>query len=211
MSAIDNSFSMTHDTQFVYRLLLELTARPGEVGSIRQAADKIGLLPGAGDVALAVAYTLLDSEVGCFADVERLPELAGVIRLRTLSRSAGASAADYLFADGTQAPGEWAGSVRRGTLGEPEMGATVLLLVDALEAESRSSAGEQPEGNAVRLMMTGPGIEEEHRLLVGGLDPRWLACREGWNEEYPTGVDLILYTPGGEVAAIPRSTQLKGA
>lgn len=205
MTAIDNSFSIVHDAQSIYRLLLHTMARPGEIGRIAPSAEKIGLLPGAGDMALALAFTLLDSEVGYFADLEQVPELAGTIRLRTLSRAVAADDADYVFADGTAAPGIWASSIRRGTLSEPETGATVLLLVDALEPGISNE-----QGNAARLMLIGPGIADAHHLRVGGLDPRWLKIRERWNEEYPTGVDLILFTPDGNVAALPRTTEARG-
>jgi len=205
MTAIDNAFSIVHDTQTIYRLLLNLTARPGEVGQIAASADRIGLLPGAGNTALALAFTFLDSEVGYFVDLEPVPELSGIIRLRTLSRPVAGDAADYIFADGGKAPGYWASSVRRGTLSEPEMGATVLLLVDSLETELASE-----RENTVRLTLSGPGIKDECHLQVGGFDLGWLSIRENWNEEYPMGVDLILFTPDGKLAALPRTTQARG-
>jgi alpha-D-ribose 1-methylphosphonate 5-triphosphate synthase subunit PhnH len=205
MSAINNTFSIVYDTQSIYRLLLNLTARPGEIGRVALSASKIGLLPGAGDTALALAFMLLDSEVGFFVDMEQVPELAGMIRLRTLSWPATAEAADYIFADGTSAPGTWASTIRRGTLAEPEMGATVILQVDALEAGFASEST-----NDVQLTLSGPGIADVQHLRVGGLDRHWLTIRESWNEEYPMGVDLILFTPDGILAALPRTTKVKG-
>lgn len=205
MSAIDNTFSIVHDTQTIYRLLLNLMARPGEIGHVGSSASKIGVLPGAGDMALALAFTLLDSEVGYAVDIESLPALAGNIRLRTLSHPVSAEAADYIFADGAGAPGEWVSKIRKGTLSEPEMGATVILKVASLEP---GLAGAQTD--AIGLTLAGPGIKDVTYLQVGGLDHRWLAARESWNEEYPTGVDLILFTQGGMLAALPRTTQVKG-
>ncbi|QHT62932.1 phosphonate C-P lyase system protein PhnH [Paenibacillus lycopersici] len=205
MSAIDNPFSIVHDTQTIYRLLLNLMSRPGEVGQAVSSASKIGVLPGAGDMALALAFTLLDSEVGYCVDIDSLPELAANIRLRTLSRPVSAESADYIFADGACAPGEWASRLRKGTLSEPETGATVILQIDSLEPGLAVA-----QADALTLTLAGPGIRDAAHLQVGGLDRRWLTARDGWNEEYPTGVDMILFTAGGQLAALPRTTQVKG-
>ena len=95
------------------------------------------------------------------------------------------------------ATGLWAAldALAQGTEEEPHRAATLILQVDSLV-----------EGAGWRL--TGPGIEHEHRLAVGGLPAGfatdWAANRAG----FPCGIDLILCA-GDRLAALPRTTALE--
>lgn len=84
-----------------------------------------------------------------------------------------------------------------GTLESPEQGATLVLLVEALDA------GDE-------LMLTGPGIATTQPLQVRGVHPDWWQQRRRWNAAFPIGVEMILVSDDRAVA-IPRTTIVTGA
>ncbi len=78
----------------------------------------------------------------------------------------------------------------------PDRSATVIVQVEAL-------AGGPP------LTLTGPGIRESVSFAPAGL-PDDFRSRLALNHSlFPRGVDLIM-TDGSKIAALPRSTRLKG-
>ncbi len=81
-----------------------------------------------------------------------------------------------------------------GTLEEPEDGATLIIIVDAL--------GDGP----LHIHARGPGIESENTWTVAGLDPTWFVQRAAWID-YPRGVDIIL-ADSQRIVGIPRTTVL---
>jgi alpha-D-ribose 1-methylphosphonate 5-triphosphate synthase subunit PhnH len=62
-------------------------------------------------------------------------------------------------------------------------------------------------GEGMELRLTGPGIEGETRLRVGGLHPGLWLLRAALCG-YPLGIELVL-VDGDSVAAIPRSTTVE--
>jgi alpha-D-ribose 1-methylphosphonate 5-triphosphate synthase subunit PhnH len=88
-----------------------------------------------------------------------------------------------------------------GTLESPELGATLVLTVDALgDAPSPGDA-------AVVLQLQGPGVPGVRALSVTGLHLDWLARRAAWVGAYPMGVDIVLAAPDALVA-LPRTTRV---
>jgi alpha-D-ribose 1-methylphosphonate 5-triphosphate synthase subunit PhnH len=197
------TFDAVHQTQRLYRKLLDAMARPG---TVRSVADEYRGLPfesGGETVAAAIALTLIDGEVAFSFDLGgSSPEtLAEWIRKRTFGRITAPDKADYVFAPGMPEETEIMqryGRIRTGSLMSPEDGATVLLLVSGFGRSGESGHG---------WTLTGPGIADETELSVTGLSPVWMELRGRWNELYPMGVDMILFSPDGELAALPRTTR----
>lgn len=75
----------------------------------------------------------------------------------------------------------------------PDDGATIVI-------ETRLGAG-------CKLKLTGPGIETDKTVQVGGLGDAFWNIRQG-RARYPMGFDIIL-VDGQNVVAIPRSTQVE--
>lgn len=172
--------------QRVFRRLMEAAAFPGRIVAIAEDND-------ATDALTAVLATLLDGEVS-LADPEGL--VAGENWPRLETRAAAPEQADFILAQGARALGV---EPRLGSLESPERSATLILRVAAL-------------GHGAAYGLSGPGVngEDDRRaseLRVTGLDPAWLAAREGWVSAFPLGVDFIL-VDAGRAAALPRTTRI---
>jgi alpha-D-ribose 1-methylphosphonate 5-triphosphate synthase subunit PhnH len=109
------------------------------------------------------------------------------------ARPAVAEEADFILADGAQAPDF---TPRTGSLAEPEKSATLLLRTLTLDS-----------GDTL-LKLSGPGIRDQQALAVGGLHADWLRHRDDWIAAFPMGVDLIL-ADAGQIVALPRTTRIE--
>ncbi|MDA3040507.1 MAG: phosphonate C-P lyase system protein PhnH, partial [Actinomycetota bacterium] len=88
----------------------------------------------------------------------------------------------------------------RGSALVPELGARVAIAVDGLWLE--------PAASSTELVLTGPGIPGRRTLYTSGVNPDVLAGLGRSSGEFPAGLDVWLFSPDGQVAAIPRSTTL---
>ncbi len=199
------AFDRVHDTQAVYRQLLAALSRPGELGSIAASAERMQeQLPDsrAAACAAALAYTLLDGEVR-FAVRSAELEQSGwpaFVRSRTFSRSAELAEAEFIFTEGMLPAAELERLVKeaqKGTLLRPEAGATLFVQVDAL------GRGESA------LSVCGPGVPGERTIPLSGFSSSWIAARAEANAEFPTGLDMVLYTADGLLLGLPRTTRIK--
>lgn len=138
-------------------------------------------LPDAGPA--VIAQTLLDRETTAHADDPAV--LAG-----TGTRLAPMERADYVFAPATA---EVAGRLYTGDLLYPDAGATLIAPATL--------------GSGIRLRLTGPGIETQRIVQVGGIDPAFWGARRAVLR-YPLGFDLILID-GATIIALPRSTTIE--
>jgi alpha-D-ribose 1-methylphosphonate 5-triphosphate synthase subunit PhnH len=81
-----------------------------------------------------------------------------------------------------------------GTDEYPEQSATLIIEVTDLSALHG-------------VVLRGPGILDEARLSASGLPTRFWEERQALAELFPRGID-VLFTCGGRVAALPRSTRI---
>jgi alpha-D-ribose 1-methylphosphonate 5-triphosphate synthase subunit PhnH len=177
--------------QQAFRAVLDAFARPGTQAALADPGTHA--LPVLLATVLDESVTLADPGQVLDADQRRL----------LLAPHAAAHEAHFVLLDGTAPPA--AGfTPALGTLEAPELGATLVLCVPALSPQTRP--------DALALTLTGPGIETERMLHVGGLQRAWLERRAEWVSAYPMGVDIVLCA-GQHIAALPRTTriQLQGA
>ncbi|PKL97041.1 MAG: phosphonate C-P lyase system protein PhnH [Gammaproteobacteria bacterium HGW-Gammaproteobacteria-9] len=167
--------------QAAFRLLLEAFSYPGRRIELNTEGDALVL----------VLATLLDGGV-TFADPQGLISADDKRRLGAIAVSP--EQAQYVVLSGDHVADF---KPALGTLESPEQGATLILKVDSL-------------GSDGCLRLSGPGIQSECSLAVGGIDPAWWARRAGWNGTFPLGIDLILVA-GNQVVALPRTTRIQGA
>lgn len=165
--------------QTCYRALLQATARPASVHRVSSGEQPAWML---------VAATLLDGAV-TLADPDHLlpAEHFPFIGAQAVS----AETANYILADGSRVP---AFQPMLGTLDQPHLGATVLVVVAGL--------GDGP----LCLECQGPGIPDQRNLRLSGLDPGWISARTQWTRRFPMGVDLLL-ADDQHVAALTRTTR----
>jgi len=176
------------DAQSCFRAVLEAMSRPGRVQRLASALAPPALLDAA---TAAVLLTLVDAETPLWLN-------AGVEAEEWVRFHCGcpvaATPAEAAFVLATATPPDLA-SLPQGTDEEPEAGATLIWQVAALEA-----------GEGWRL--SGPGIEREHRLRVGGAPEGFRAAWAARRGGYPRGVDVILCA-GQSIAALPRTTRIE--
>ena len=168
--------------QTCYRALLQATARPGTVHHLASGDQPAWML---------VASTLLDGAV-TLADPDHL--LAAEHWPFIGAQSVSAETAQYIIADGSRPPSF---QPTLGTLDQPHLGATVLVVVAGL--------GDGP----LKVECHGPGIPDQRDLRLSGLDPGWISARNQWTRRFPMGVDLLL-ADDQHVAALPRTTRILG-
>lgn len=167
--------------QATFRAVLDGFARPGTVVPLGDAHASAHVV---------LLAALLDESV-TLADPHALlsPDHRRVIA----APDAPPAQARFVLLDGRE-PAAPALQPALGSLASPELGATLVLLVNGLST-------------APGLTLHGPGIDGTRSLQAAGLHPSWLTRRATWVNAFPLGVDLVLAAPRA-VAALPRSTRI---
>ena len=143
-------------------------------------------LPEPGEAPIIKA--LLDRECRVYsADPLLLPEI-----MRTGAEVADIDVADHVFLGAQASPAQLA-DIAIGSDLYPDNGATVIV------------RARFDEGSALRL--TGPGVNGDHVLSLGGLPDGFWAARDA-RLRYPMGFDLIL-VDGARIIGLPRSTKVE--
>jgi alpha-D-ribose 1-methylphosphonate 5-triphosphate synthase subunit PhnH len=190
-----------HDLQAVFRELMAAMASPGTVRSIGEQASRIDIEPPVPPPVLAAAMALLDAEtVFCVRSSDGRESDAGISRLTSARRGPIEDSDFILVIGGVDEVARSIELARGGTLIDPHLGATLIVLAGSVE----------PGGE---LALAGPGVLPGARLglgLGGGSGGRWLEARAAKNREYPLGVDMIFVDPEGRLAALPRTTIAEG-
>jgi alpha-D-ribose 1-methylphosphonate 5-triphosphate synthase subunit PhnH len=175
-------------------------ARPGKINELRQHISCKGNFPEEHLAVMAVAGTLLDSEVTFAPLGDKMKELAPHISLMTESRVAEPEEADFLLSDGLY-PATGISCAKRGSLLFPEGGATIILEVEELLADGMDVD--------TYVVVEGPGVPEKRGFAICGLFPENLALVQEANEEFPLGVDVILVSRSNRVTCLPRSVRFE--
>ncbi len=166
--------------QRLFRRLLDAYSYPGR---IQRCATEPGL---------ALLSALLDGQSTLSDPQELLPE---AIWSKLEARRVPYELAAFILLDGSRAPER---APKLGTLEAPEHGATLLLRVAALHADS---------AGALRLRLSGPGIRQPLCIGVDGLHADWIAARNDWVSNFPLGVELLL-CDAQRFVALPRTTKI---
>jgi alpha-D-ribose 1-methylphosphonate 5-triphosphate synthase subunit PhnH len=202
LARLSPAFEPVRDAQRTFRVVLDVMARPGTVKRLPVAA---GDAPVSSWLA-AVLVTLLDHEVSLavepFAGSDGVATYA---RQRTSVPLVPAERADFVVASSETLDSTLPERLRQGSLAYPNDSATLVILVPPLD-----QATDQSAVDGLLLELAGPGVPTGHTLRVGGLAPALFESRDA-AAEYPCGIDLILIDPDGQVAALPRSTEIRVA
>lgn len=180
-----------HDSQAVFRVLLDTLARPGTVGWVKPILDASGPLAHMPCAAVAALLTLADYSTPIWLQREDLA-LADTLRFHTgapVVAQAGDAAFAYIH-DPEQIPAPDVFAL--GDPEHPEHSATLLIRVDALDG-----------GRA--LTLKGPGIETHTTITPLGLPDAFWDARAALANAFPCGIDCYLVC-GLAVIGIPRTT-----
>jgi alpha-D-ribose 1-methylphosphonate 5-triphosphate synthase subunit PhnH len=194
------------DAQRHYRTLLDCTARPGTIGQLDDV--QLDVPPQYSRATALIALTLFGSDT-TYCLIQNPAQAAAqpaetdcsILRGWTAARPASVAEAEFLILfDPAQL--EALEDVRVGTLPYPETSATVIAQVEAISPA--------PMPGALRLRLTGPGIETENDVFVAGVSESFFATRRELNAEFPVGIDVFLtcdsLSAGPCVLGLPRTT-----
>lgn len=182
-----------HDTQTVFRTLLDALSRPGTVGvvdNILPAAQASRAAP----AALAALLTLCDDATPVWL-AQTDAALSSALRFHTgapLAAGPHEAAFAYLHDAGALPPLD---HFSLGDAESPEHAATLLIRVDAL-------TGGTP------VVLSGPGIRHSVTIAPAGLPERFWHERAALAPLFPCGIDCYLVC-GSALVGLPRTTQAK--
>ncbi|HWR29680.1 MAG TPA: phosphonate C-P lyase system protein PhnH [Negativicutes bacterium] len=194
-SVIESSFDKVFDTQKIFRVLLDVMARPGTMQEL--VLPPLNAPRGFHRHTAAIAFTLLD-EATTFGLIPYNEEWERYIRLNTGACREENCRADYLIVQGGNV---WPECERfnRGSLASPEKSSTLIVNVESITEEAQAETA---------LLLKGPGIEATNRVGLRGLHERNIQAVKELNNEFPLGVDVILVDAAGKVCALPRSVRI---
>ena len=182
-----------HDTQGVFRTVMDALARPALIRPLVGAlAPPAPLTPEL--AALALTLTDSDTPVWLDAPLADTPAVSEFLRFHTGAPIVAepSEAAFALIADPQSCPPFAA--FAQGTPAYPDASATLILRVDRLSETGGSG-------------FAGPGIRGRVRLDADPLPPDWAARLRANAAAFPLGLDLLLAAPG-RIAGLPRSARV---
>ncbi|GAB7526405.1 phosphonate C-P lyase system protein PhnH [Paraburkholderia sp. 2C] len=190
-----------HDTQAVFRILLDVLSRPGTIGTVRNVLPALSATaatgphqPAADRAAFAALLTLCDFSTPVWlaqADTSLASALrfhTGAPLVDTPQRAAFAYVHDTAALPALEhfAPGDPE---------SPETSATLLVRVASLTSG-------RP------LTLRGPGIESTHRIALDGLPEHFWLERAELAPLFPCGIDYY-FVCGDALMGLPRTTQVE--
>jgi len=205
MEKAEQLFSNVHDTQRIYRQLLDVMARPGKLANISDHSRHIERATDLSPGLIAIALTLIDREVTFAVHTVNNRSVENYLQVKTMSQVAPIDSADYVFIEQALDQSDiesFVEQMKAGTLQNPHLSSTVILRVEALTID-------RVESSDLQLTLSGPGIKEFRRCFVRGFSPTWLEARYKKNKEFPIGIDMILVTGDGDMMALPRTTKIE--
>ncbi|MFC0401207.1 phosphonate C-P lyase system protein PhnH [Paraburkholderia rhizosphaerae] len=187
-----------HDTQAVFRTLLDVLSRPGTTGTVSDvlpALDAAGAhRPAADRAAFAALLTLCDFSTPVWLAQPDAP-LASALRFHTgapLVDTPRSAAFAYLH-DPAAMP-----ALESFALGEPESPETAVTLLIRVTALT----GGAP------LTLRGPGIETTQTIAPASLPERFWCERAELAPLFPCGIDCY-FVCGDALIGLPRTTQVE--
>lgn len=195
----DPAFDPVFDSQRTFRALLDAMARPGEIRQLPTIPLQLETWPAA--IAL-IGLTFLDPLTSFAVVGEGAVDLTAYLQRNTSAPTLMVGAAEWLFARAADpVTPTLLEQLNPGTLTQPELGSTAVLLVEAISAV--------PVDGATQMTLRGPGIKESLSVSVQGLSSLTLEARNRMTSGFPLGIDLFLVDPAGQVLALPRTTKIQ--
>jgi alpha-D-ribose 1-methylphosphonate 5-triphosphate synthase subunit PhnH len=185
---------MVHDIHSVFRKIVKALSFPGEILNLKDEADKIDLdLPVSKNI-MVLSMALFDREITFYCDNN---DATDSIAKLTYGHKSELNTSDFVILTNLNDVETQITSLRRGTLMDPHLGATLILELQDLVDGSET------------YVLTGPGIKESNVFRTSGLK-EIVKAREVVNGEFPLGIDLLLVDKKGNLLALPRTTKIEG-
>lgn len=180
-----------HDSQSVFRTVLEAMSHPGEIVRLHDLPEAPVPL---NRMSAAICLTLVDFEMPLWVDGEIASHGQAMSHLQFHCGCPIATNPKDARTAIVSSPASLDRLDRFdiGTDERPDLSSTVIVQVSGLVA-----------GEGMRL--TGPGIQSINRIHVEGAGAKFWNCVRANNQLFPRGVDLIL-TTDDSVVCLPRTT-----
>ncbi len=172
----------------MFRLILTAMSHPGSVLALPE-------LDGEPEALSLFLSPLMDQETTFAVIGDRL--LSERLQRSTFARPVDVDEADYIIAAQASTEGMMS-RFRRGTLEYPDRSATLVYRVESLGHGDLS------------LTLSGPGVDGQTELEIGGMDMDEFRQLQGANMDFPLGLDALFLDRAGRIAAIARSTRTEG-
>lgn len=179
-----------HKGQQAFRAALDALARPGRIECLPDLPEPV---PGLGAASAAIALALIDFETTVWLDATSMPAAAFLRFHCGCAIVDDPRRANFAFARGFDKLPSLDGFAL-GSDAAPQDATTLIVEVEDLFTDGP-------------LVLTGPGIEAQHRLGVTGFHTDRIAERSALAELFPRGLDVFL-TCGQRVAGLPRTTRI---
>jgi len=182
-----------HDTQAVFRTLLDALSRPGTVGVVEDVLPEVRATH-TELAAFAALLTLCDYATPVWL-AQADNALSSALRFHSgapLVDDPGQAAFAYVHDAAALPPLD---SFAPGTAESPEQSVTLLIRVDAL-------TGGTP------IVLSGPGIQHTATISPVGLPERFWRERAALAPLFPCGIDCY-FVCGSRLIGLPRTTQAK--
>jgi alpha-D-ribose 1-methylphosphonate 5-triphosphate synthase subunit PhnH len=188
-----------HAIQQSFRAVLDAMARPGLVRVMTPVTPTV-----LEDPCLETVLAMLcDSSCGFVVATHRHNELLSAVAVLTYAHPVAPAHADFALVCADVADGEAARLVNGlsgGTLLSPERSATVLFQCERL-ADKKTTAA------SCGFYLRGPGIATTHEFFASS--DEWYQARICRDDEFPRGIDFILFDRCGNVVCVPRTTKVE--
>ncbi len=183
-------------TQKAFSVLLHAMARPGRIYNLNIHFQHQSFSCSAFHLIL---LSLLDHEAGFSVIGEGKETIESWIRQYTRSHPMDIRKADFIIVTNGRSEGEIL-KAKRGSLGYPDHGATVIYIVESLKGYGNGASF---------VLLRGPGIKDSLSILINGLDKDEIYYIREINAEFPFGIDCIFIDKSDRIACIPRSTRIE--
>lgn len=181
-----------HQAQHTFRSVLHAMAHPGRVIEL----DVIPSPEPLNTATTAVCLSLVDFEIALWFDAAvTAPEAAEHLRFHCgCALATSSTQADFaLISDPMNMPA--LNDFKIGSDEQPELSTTLIIQAKKIQ-----------QGEGKRL--SGPGINGETQLAIDGIPDSFWTQLQANHALYPRGIDIIL-TCGSQLAALPRTTEVK--
>lgn len=182
---------MLHQTQKMFRMVMNAMAHPGIIERANEQIVSLGIHEGA-----VLLTTLLDKEV-TFHGMNLTEEEIIQICERYRTSYVTISEADFILLMATRSVDDYdvLNAAKIGTLIDPQKSATLIILACDFQ-------------NSVPYIVSGPGIMGQQQRQIPQILEALLPIRQKLNQEFPLGVDIILSDIHNNMMCFPRTTNM---
>lgn len=189
-------YDVIHDSQKQYRIILDSFAQPGIVNYFEK--EDLNPPKPANKAMANIAMALLNSDTSVFVD-SYFKSFSDYLQLNTSVPNTNVNEAEFIFLHGNSST-DYISNCNKGELLYPEKGATIIILVDSLNSDTK---------DCINLILKGPGIKTERHLHISGISPQIIDAIKEANASFPLGNEIIITDKNNGFVAIPRSSKIE--